>query len=72
MQYYLQSVGFWDHILLANKNPKLVAIVLEDKDIKDDAKFKHQEKHTNKIITWTKNNVKCKTYLNHIYLSYIQ
>lgn len=44
----------------------------KDKDLEDDAKLERQEKRADKIIAWTKNNVKCKGYIGRMCLSHIQ
>lgn len=49
-----------------------MAIVLKNKNIEVDVKLEHQKKHVDKIITWTKNNIKYKSYINCICLSHIQ
>ena len=72
MQYFLESAGLWDHTLSDEENPKPVAIVLKAEALNDDAKLKRQEKRTDKIIAWTKNNVKCKGYIGCMGLGYIQ
>ena len=48
-----------------------MTIFFKGKAFIDDAKLEHQEKRINKIIAWTKNNVKYKGYINHIYFGYI-
>ena len=54
------------------KNTKPVAIILQDKVVEDDVKLKRKEKPADKIIAWTKNNVKCKGYIGCICLDHIQ
>lgn len=72
MQYSLKSTRLQDHILSNKENPKPVAIVLKGKALNDDTKLKCQEKRTEKIIGWTKNNVKYKNYIGYICLGHIQ
>lgn len=50
MYYSLKFIGLWNYILLDNKNPKLVAIILKDKNLKNDAKLEYQKKCINRII----------------------
>lgn len=50
MCYSLKSAKLWDHTLPNKENWKPMAIILKNKDFKDDAKFKRQKKHANKII----------------------
>ncbi len=72
MQYSLKSARLWDHTLLDTANSKLVTIVLLGKDLKNNTKFERQEKRTDKIIAWTKNNIKCKAYIGRMCLDHIQ
>lgn len=72
MQYSLEFAGLWDNTLLEKENPEPVAIVFKGKAFNNDAKLKRQEKHTDKIIFWTKNNVKYKGYISRMCLGYIQ
>ena len=72
MCYSFDFARFWNHTLLDNENPKPVAIVLKNKDLEDDAKLERQKKHADKIIAWSKNNVKCKDYINLMCLGHIQ
>ena len=72
MRYSLESVGLWGHTLLDRENLKLVAIVFKGEDLKDDAKLECQKKRKDRIITWTKNNVKCKSYIGRIGFGHIQ
>ena len=50
MQYFLKSVGLWDHTLSDTENFKLVPIVFKSKDVKDDAKLEYQAKRIDKIL----------------------
>ena len=72
MRYSFKSAGYWDHTFPDEENPKSVAIILKDKQLKDDVKLERQEKHADKIIVWTKNNVKCKGYIGRICFGHIQ
>ena len=72
MQYSLEFVRLWDHTLPDIENPKPSPIVLKSEDLKDDAKLERHKKRADKIHTWNKNNVKCKSYIGRICLSYIQ
>lgn len=72
MRYSLESAGLSYHTLSDEENPKPVAIVLKDKDLEDDAKLERQEKRGDKIIAWTKNNIKCKVYIGRMCLGHIQ
>ncbi len=72
MQYSLESAGLWDHTLSDTENPKPVVIVLLGKDLKNDTKLERQEKRADKIIAWTKNDVKCKGYIGRMCLGHIQ
>ncbi len=72
MHYSLQSRELWDQNFPDKENPKPVASILKDKELEDDVKLEHQEKRADKIIAWTKNNVKCKRYIGRIFLGYIQ
>ncbi len=72
MRYSLESAGLWDHTLPDKENPQPVAIILKDKELEDDVKIERQEKRADKIIAWTKNNVKCKGYIGRMCLGHIQ
>ena len=72
MRYSLESVGLWDHTLSSQENPKPVAIVLKGEALNDNTKLERQEKLTDKIIAWTKNNVKCKGYICRMCFGHIQ
>ncbi len=72
MRYSLESSRLWDHTLPDEENSKPVGLIFKDKELKDDVKLEHQKKRANKIIAWTKNNVKCKGYIGRICLSHIQ
>ncbi len=54
------------------KNAKPVAIIINDEKLEDDVKLERQEKHWDKIIAWTKNNLKCKGNIGRICLGHIQ
>lgn len=71
MQYSFEYAGLWDHTLSDTENPKPISIILKGKNVKDDAKFEHQEKCIDKIFAWTKNNVKYKGYIGHICFGHI-
>lgn len=71
MQYFCKFVGLWNNTLADKKNPKLLAIVFKDKDLENNAKLEHQEKYADKIIAWTKNNVKYKDYIGCMCFSHI-
>ncbi len=66
MRYSLESARLCDHTLPDKENPKPVSIILKNKELEDDVKLDCQEKRADKIIAWTKNNVKCKSYIGHI------
>ncbi len=68
MRYSLESARLWDHTLPDKENPKPVAINLKDKELEDDVKLERKEKRAEKIIAWTKNNIKCKGYIGRMYL----
>ena len=72
MRYSLESAGLWDHTLSDEENPKPVAIILKGEALNDDAKLERQEKRADKILAWTKNNVKCKGYIGRMCLGHIQ
>ena len=72
MRYSLKYAKLWDHTLSDTENPKPVTIVLLDEDLKNDTKLERQEKRADKIIAWTKNNVKCKGYIRRICFDHIQ
>ena len=72
MQYSLEFAGLCDHTLSDTDNPKPVLIFLKGEDLKDDVKLKRQEKYADKILAWTKNNVKYKDFISRMYLSHIQ
>ena len=71
MRYSLKSIGLWDYTLSDIENPKPVAIILLSKDLKNNTKLEHQKKRRDKIIAWTKNNVKWKSYIRCICLGHI-
>lgn len=50
MRYSLESAGLWNHALSDEDNPKPVAIISKDKELKDDAKLERQEKRADKTI----------------------
>ncbi len=72
MRHSLESARLWDHTLPDKENPKPVAIILKDKELEDDVKLERKEKLADKIIAWTKNNVKCKDYIDRMSLGHIQ
>ena len=72
MRYSLESASLWDHTLSDKENLKPVAIVLKNKDLKNDAKLERQKKRADKIPAWTKSNIKCKGYIGRICLSHIE
>ncbi len=49
-----------------------MAIILKDKELKDDVKLESKDKCADKIIAWIKNNVKYKDYISSISLVHIQ
>ena len=69
---FSRVAGLWDHTLSDKENPKPVVIVLKGEDLKDDAKLERQEKRADKIIAWSKNNVKCKSCIGRMCLGNIQ
>lgn len=66
IRYFPKSAELLDHTFPDNKNPKPIAIIFKEKELEDDAKLEHHEKYTDKIMAWTKNNVKCKDYIGCI------
>ena len=60
------------HILLVAENPKPAPIILKIEDELDDAKIKRQEKWMDKILAWTRSNLKCKRYIRHMCALHIQ
>ncbi len=72
MCYFFEFVKFWENTFLDKENIKLVTIIFQDKELPNDAKFKSPKKYVDKITFWTKNDVKCKSYISRIYLGHIQ
>lgn len=72
MQFSLESVYFWDHTLSDQENLKPVTMILKDENLNYNTKFERLEKQADKIIAWTKKNVKYNDYIGFIYLCHIQ
>ncbi len=72
MRYSVEYGGLWDHTLPDKENAKPIAIIFKDKELEDDDKLERKEKRADKIIAWTKNNVKCKCYIGRMCLGHIQ
>ncbi len=68
MLYSFDFTGLWVYALLDKENHKQVAIILKDPDLKDELKLERQVNCADKIIAWTRNNVKCKGFIGCIYL----
>lgn len=47
-------------------------MILKGDDLNNDVKLEHQKKRVDKIIAWTKNNVKCKDYIGQMCIGHIQ
>ncbi len=50
MRYSLGFARLWDHTLPGKENPKPVAIIFKDKELKEDVKLKREEKLADKMI----------------------
>lgn len=72
MYYSLKSAELWMHTLLVAKDLKPAPIIFKAEDKLDDAKIKCQEKQMEKILIWTKSNLKCKRYIRRIYAPHNQ
>ncbi len=72
MHFSFKFGGLLDQNILDKENSKLVAMILKDKKLEDDAKLERKEKRADKIIAWTKNDIKCKSYIGQMCLDHIQ
>ena len=72
IRYSFESRRLWDHTLSDKENPKPVAIIFKGEALNNDAKLERQKKHANKILAWTKNNIKYKDYISRICLDHIE
>ena len=71
IQYFFESARLWDYIFSNIKHLKPLLIVFKGENFEDYAKLEYQKKHVDKILTWTKNNVKYKSYIYYICLGHI-
>lgn len=49
MQYSLEFAGLWDYNFSDTENAKPIPIILQDKDLKNDAKLESHKKLADKI-----------------------